>query len=377
MADLLAELAQIAQQMDELANQARTIGLLKTLNSLGNTAFEIGHSWSGSWIGYQANVYYRSFQPPEKDAYFDKVRGLDRQWERENRTSGNWREYDREEVVREIEHRAGNPDMRPALNLRAQARTIFQREKMTLLSIMDIELNNSSSQFLEEIREGVRKLTTPRERDLLEEWRPELPDELHDRRAAQRGWETPAHLGVLSQVESVRKTLAAVNSLAQMARNIEAHISRRQASLATAVMGSNVFIGHGHSPVWRELKVFIEDRLGLATDEFNRVSPAGIPTTERLEEMLEKAGFAFLVMTGEDEQTGGKLRARENVVHEVGLFQGRLGFKKAIVLLEQDCEEFSNITGLGQIRFPKGDIIGNGASEEIRKVLEREGLLNR
>jgi predicted nucleotide-binding protein len=61
------------------------------------------------------------------------------------------------------------------------------------------------------------------------------------------------------------------------------------------------------------------------------------------------------------------------VVHEVGLFQGKLGFAKAIVLLEDGCQEFSNIHGLGQIRFPRGDI---GAKfEEIRRVMEREGLL--
>jgi hypothetical protein len=35
--------------------------------------------------------------------------------------------------------------------------------------------------------------------------------------------------------------------------------------------------------------------------------------------------------------------------HEVGLFQGRLGFEKAIVLLEDGCEEFSNIKGLVQM----------------------------
>jgi len=56
-----------------------------------------------------------------------------------------------------------------------------------------------------------------------------------------------------------------------------------------------------------------------------------------------------------------------------GLFQGRLGFTKAIVLLEDGCEEFSNIHGLGQILFPKGNI--KAACEEIRQVLEREGVL--
>ena len=63
-----------------------------------------------------------------------------------------------------------------------------------------------------------------------------------------------------------------------------------------------------------------------------------------------------------------------NVVHEAGLFQERLGFTKAIVLLEEGCEEFSNIQGLGQIRFPKGNIAA--AFEEIRRVLEREDLLS-
>jgi predicted nucleotide-binding protein len=61
-----------------------------------------------------------------------------------------------------------------------------------------------------------------------------------------------------------------------------------------------------------------------------------------------------------------------NVIHEAGLFQGRLGFTKAIVVLEEGCAEFSNIQGLGQIRFPAGRI--SAAFEDIRQVLEREGL---
>jgi predicted nucleotide-binding protein len=62
-----------------------------------------------------------------------------------------------------------------------------------------------------------------------------------------------------------------------------------------------------------------------------------------------------------------------NVIHEVGLFQGRLGIERAIVLLEDGCAEFSNIHGLGQIRFPTGNI--TSVFEEIRCTLEREGLL--
>ena len=90
---------------------------------------------------------------------------------------------------------------------------------------------------------------------------------------------------------------------------------------------TRIFIGHGHSHVWRELKDFIEDTLKLSTEEFNRISPAGYSTKERLKEMLEVSCMAFLIMTGEDEQADGSLRARNNVIHEVGLFQGKLGFE--------------------------------------------------
>ena len=63
-----------------------------------------------------------------------------------------------------------------------------------------------------------------------------------------------------------------------------------------------------------------------------------------------------------------------NVVHEAGLFQGRLGFERAIILLEEGCKSFSNIEGLGQIRFPKGNIVA--LFEEVRRVLEREHLID-
>jgi predicted nucleotide-binding protein len=61
-------------------------------------------------------------------------------------------------------------------------------------------------------------------------------------------------------------------------------------------------------------------------------------------------------MTGEDAMDDGSIRARSNVIHEAGLFQGRLGFARAIILLEEGTEEFSNIHGIEQIRFSKDRI---------------------
>lgn len=136
--------------------------------------------------------------------------------------------------------------------------------------------------------------------------------------------------------------------------------------------GSNIFIGHGRSLVWRELKDFIQDRLNLPWNEFNKVSVAGTTVVDRLNQMLNDAGMAFLILTAEDERLDGQKVARQNVVHEAGLFQARLGFGRAIVLLEDGCEEFSNIAGLNHIGFPAGRI--DTVFEKVRTVLEREGF---
>ena len=136
--------------------------------------------------------------------------------------------------------------------------------------------------------------------------------------------------------------------------------------------GNRIFIGHGRSPVWRELKDFLQDRLSLPWEEFNRESVSGIATTERLEHMLNVSTFAFLVMTAEDEHADSTRHARANVIHEVGLFQGRLGNRRAIMLVEDGCEQFSNVHGLTHISFPPRRI--SAVFEEIRRVLEREGF---
>jgi predicted nucleotide-binding protein len=152
------------------------------------------------------------------------------------------------------------------------------------------------------------------------------------------------------------------------------HIDRApKADTPPTKSDNRIFIGHGRSPAWRELKDFLQDRLHLEWEEFNRVSVAGVWTGERLSSMLENASMAFLICTAEDEHADNTQHARENVIYEAGFFQGRLGFKRAIILLEDSCSEFSNIHGLGQIRFPKDNI--SAKFEEIRNVLEREGMI--
>lgn len=177
-----------------------------------------------------------------------------------------------------------------------------------------------------------------------------------------------------SSFESVRNILAIIRAAHKRIERNPDILKKKLKAPDDRPIVQQVFIGHGHSHAWRELQSFLEKRLNLSVEEFNRVSAAGISTATRLEEMLSTATFAFLVMTAEDETPDGKFRARMNVVHEADLFQGKLGFRKAIILLEEGCEDFSNIDGLGHIRFPKGNITAK--FEEIRQVLERERIIS-
>lgn len=131
-----------------------------------------------------------------------------------------------------------------------------------------------------------------------------------------------------------------------------------------------VFIGHGRSKLWANVKLFIEEDLKLETVLFESESRVGESIVPILEEMLNKATFAVLILTAEDETAEGQKRARQNVIHEAGLFQGKLGFRRAIILKQSGTEEFSNISGLQYIPFD-GDSI-DATFYKLSKAIQKE-----
>lgn len=142
------------------------------------------------------------------------------------------------------------------------------------------------------------------------------------------------------------------------------------AQVPLALPSRTVFIGHGRSSAWRDLKDHLHDKHGIEIEAYESGARAGRTIRDVLEEMAARSSFAILVLTGEDEQVNGKLRARQNIIHEAGLFQGRLGFARAILLIEEGVEEFSNLQGVEYIPFTKGNI--KEAFGEVLATLKRE-----
>jgi predicted nucleotide-binding protein len=134
---------------------------------------------------------------------------------------------------------------------------------------------------------------------------------------------------------------------------------------------SCVFIGHGRNPLWLGVKAFLEDDMGLTTVSYESKSRASESIVPILEEMLDQSNFAVIVLTPEDATADGQLRARQNVIHETGLAQGKLGFKRVVILKQEGVEELTNLGGLQYVSFK--DRIEH-SFYDLGKVLKREGL---
>lgn len=330
----------------------------------------IGESWSGSTLDYHASCYYGDFDPVPPG------RGFSTEWGLSGVGFANtdgWAQRSYDDVWSALAARDQAPDFDRLESIGKVCEAAFREHKARVLSVLAAALVTPDG-YLDKVRQQVEGLDVFSEHELLRSALPRGQVLTRDPMANMRFVNAP-HQVVAAKLGAIESTEFMCRALIEQAEHAAGHVRllERRELRAARVAGTTVFIGHGGSPLWRELKDFIQDRLHLPCDEFNRVPVAGVTTVARLSQVLDDAAIAFLVMTAEDETAEGEHSARQNVVHEVGLFQGRLGFDKAIVLLEDGCEEFSNIEGLGQIRFPTGNIAAK--FEDVRAVLEHHDLI--
>ncbi|BBD39653.1 hypothetical protein Amn_45330 [Aminobacter sp. Y103A] len=372
--DASNELYQIATKLEGQAATLLGSSWIKGLVSLESAARQLDRSASGSWLGYHANVYYEGLRPAPPGAHFSQEWGLMDTMHSQS-SNGEWVEYDPAEVRGSIEGEAGFSDLAQARSDTKDALAAFDDAKANIVSILSNEIEHRADRFLSKLLEELEPLESLSPLAIADRWHNKGQVMTRDTTAVGQGTRVPPHVLVKAEVASLKLPQDLCERAAKIARKAGSHLERKaKQKKSDDRIGTNVFIGHGRSSAWRELKDFVKDRLALPHDEFNRVPVAGITNIARLSEMLDSAAVAFVIMTAEDERADGKMQARMNVIHEVGLFQGRLGFTKAIVLLEEGCEEFTNIQGLGQVRFPAGRI--SAIFEDIRAVLEREGVVD-
>ncbi|MEJ0084500.1 MAG: nucleotide-binding protein [Pseudomonadota bacterium] len=127
-----------------------------------------------------------------------------------------------------------------------------------------------------------------------------------------------------------------------------------------------VFISHGRSNDWRAVQAFIEKDVCLATLELAQEPNMGRTIIEKLIDNSGRCDSAAIVMTGDDIAKPEEARVRENVMHEIGFFQGTYGRGAVVLLHEEGVNIPTNLSGVAYVPFPKGNI------EAGFHVLQRE-----
>lgn len=351
--------------------------LREKLERLIAACYSVGESWGGSPLGYHSSTYRRDFSRPSSDEFFSQEWGLEEGYF-SNATVGDWVTYSHQEVSKVIRERAAiteqDVDETEKIGTELIDSLISNRARLEQ-QIYSLLTRHTGDAFLEKTVKTVGGINPVSIEKLEHRWTLKIPQiASRDMRACSGGITVPPHKLVEFAAQHILANADLCRYLNSTLELIYQHVFELERTMnAPSIKVHKVFIGHGRSELWRRVSDFVQTRLKLPYIEFTSAATAGLTITERLTEMLDEASIAVIVMSGEDETVDGKVQARMNVIHEAGLFQGRLGVRKVVILLEEGCEEFSNIHGLGQIRFPKGNI--SACFENLRHVFEREGVL--
>lgn len=158
--------------------------------------------------------------------------------------------------------------------------------------------------------------------------------------------EAPLHYS-RSQVQGLARD---INQLFEIRANSELEGPKVEVPLR------RVFITHGNTNEWRKVQPFIEKDVKLETIELAQQYNGGQTIIEKLITNGDRCDSAVIVWTGDDIDGTGEPRARENVMHEIGFFQGRYGRGRVILLHEEGVNVPSNLYGLVYSPFPKNTV---------------------
>lgn len=134
-----------------------------------------------------------------------------------------------------------------------------------------------------------------------------------------------------------------------------------------------VFITHGRAKDWLEVQAYIEKDLKLESLELAQEPSLGNTIIEKLEANANSCDAAVIVMSGDDTDADGKLRVRENVMHEIGYFQGRYGRRNVVLLHEDGASIPTNLGGIVYTPYPRGNV-GAGFAVMARELKAIYGL---
>lgn len=188
-------------------------------------------------------------------------------------------------------------------------------------------------------------------------------------------WEKQRFDDLTTRLETIDGLIELLNSHADLTKTGESTIPLGNSINSTRI-SNRVFLVHGHNELAIQETARFMEKLDLDVIILREQTNSGRTIIEKFIDFSD-VGFSVVLLTGDD--IGGakethhykqKLRARQNVILELGFFLGKLGRKQVCALYQEGVEIPSDYDGVIFIPFDK-----NGAWHMlIARELKAAGL---
>jgi predicted nucleotide-binding protein/CheY-like chemotaxis protein len=184
-------------------------------------------------------------------------------------------------------------------------------------------------------------------------------------------------IAACSQYPFVRRAPIPKKDIHVHRRFIEEFIRDPGAPVRSVRGDATVFIVHGRDHAQRDRIASILQGLGVTPVILDRAAREGATLIELFEMCASRVVYAIVVMTGDDVgylgtyAAGKRLRARQNVVFELGFFYGKIGRNRVLCLTQPDVERPSDIDGIVYEDLSRSD---HEIERRIMKELQAVGV---
>ena len=348
-------------------------------DTIFTTINQVSKAWSGSLLGYQANVYYKDFQTPPKGTKFSKEWGINNpitQFDQFNILGGSvgeWKEYTNEEVTNFINEQTGGIEVSQIFQDSFRCKQSFEDCKDDIILIINSIDLLKNDPFLQKLTKELEEIIIPTQEDFLKN---KFPKKMNFSTRDTRVDGTisyPPHLILESFLDEIIANFTSNDLLYKHANKIIKYLSNKIKMENTmnenqTELTNKVFIVHGHDDALKnEVARFIE-KLGLKAIILHEQTSNGKTIIEKIEHYSD-VSFGIVLYTPCD--IGGKTeeslqpRARQNVVFEHGYLIGKIGRKNVDALVKDRIEKPGDMSGIIYI-----EVSGNWKSDLAKEMKE-------
>jgi len=274
---------------------------------------QISKSWSRSWLGYQAEIYYHDFRAIPPNVHFSKDWGLER-------SNGDWMSCEYEDMLNYIKAQAKNNKVLEKIvsTKSKELKNLFldkQHNFLSLISVVNIESSNDT--YLNELIEQARKLESYDQHFLVRAYYPQ--GTMHTRDARVSELTCPPHIKVLCYVQERMSSCSACLELAKILTKIISHIkikmklseneqtetklSHSNSEKQTFALGNvqNVINVHQQQQQSMDINIVIEEAISKLSPEvieqirkIIKEGKEGKETKEKIMNVLETLGIGVI-----------------------------------------------------------------------------------